>query len=702
MSKIMSILSNYRIGTKVGGGFFAVAMVLMLTVVVTMRQVDNTAEVTHRVMELRAPTAQASLGMLNGINHSLAALRGWIILGKDKFRVERNVAWSDEIKPALATMKEFSRNWTNPENLDRLKRIEANLAAFEKYQIEIEDVAQSLDNQPALKILFEEAAPQAVILTSTITQMIDEESKLPATRDRKNLLGIMADVRGTTGLGLANIRAYLLSGDKKFADKFTLLWEKNSLRYADLVKNRSMLNGAQKTALNKFSIARDIFDSLPAVMFEKRGSLDWNLANRWLGTKAAPTAFKIKEDLDAMVVNQRGLMDQDMTSAKELTASLTSSLWILLIGGLVAATCIGFVITRIITTPLRESVIVMEAVAGGDLTVSIDAHSKDEIGDLLRALQSMVTSLNSTIGSVMQSSDTVNSGSVEMGDTSQQLSQSATEQAASLEEVSASMEEMAANIRQSADNAQQTEKIAQQVSEDAEEGGKAVSDAVVAMKEIANTISVIEEIARQTNLLALNAAIEAARAGEHGKGFAVVASEVRQLAQESKKAAGEISQLSETSMEVAEKAGNLLASIVPDIRKTAELVQEISVSAQEQDTGAGQINQAIQQLDEIVQQGAAAAEEVAATAEELSSQTDTMRTAVSFFTLLEEADQAPGYMPSVSGRPVSPKGVPKSSVPRRVKKSAAKSNVTKSSVSDGVALDMAADEGDYDDSFERY
>ena len=185
--------------------------------------------------------------------------------------------------------------------------------------------------------------------------------------------------------------------------------------------------------------------------------------------------------------------------------------------------------------------------------------------------------------------------------------------------------------RSPGDNAELTEKIALKSAADATESGKAVTETVGAMKEIAGKISIIEEIARQTNLLALNAAIEAARAGEHGKGFAVVASEVRKLAERSQTAAGEISQLSASSVEVAEKAGAMLAKLVPDIQKTAELVQEISAASKEQTSGADQINAAIQQLNQVIQQNAGAAEEMSSTAEELSSQAQQLQGTIAFF-----------------------------------------------------------------------
>ncbi len=268
-------------------------------------------------------------------------------------------------------------------------------------------------------------------------------------------------------------------------------------------------------------------------------------------------------------------------------------------------------------------------VATGNLMIELKKRSPED--ELMESLQNMVDKLKEVAMEVQSAADNVASGSQQLASSAQEMSQGATEQAASAEEASSSIEEMSSNIRQNADNALQTEKIAIKSSTDAQEGGKAVMQTVSAMKEIAGKISIIEEIARQTNLLALNAAIEAARAGEHGKGFAVVASEVRKLAERSQKAAGEISQLSSASVEVAERAGDMLTKMLPDIQKTAELVQEISAASKEQDTGAEQINKAIQQLDQVIQQNAGASEEMSSTAEELSSQAEQLQSIIAFF-----------------------------------------------------------------------
>jgi methyl-accepting chemotaxis protein len=347
--------------------------------------------------------------------------------------------------------------------------------------------------------------------------------------------------------------------------------------------------------------------------------------------EAFPLDMKIKSAFKTIVQYQEELMEvRHGEAVKQFISSQITSYSIICVAVLIGI-LISFFITRSITGPLSEGVAVANALATGDLTVLVESKSRDETGQLMEAIRNMVDKLRNVVGDVLAAADNVSSGSQQLSSTAQQLSHGATEQAASAEEISSSMEEMTSSIRQNSDNSSQTEKIAVKSAHDAIEGGKAVRETVAAMKEIAAKISIIEEIARQTNLLALNAAIEAARAGEHGKGFAVVATEVRKLAGRSQVAAGEISSLSSRSVQVAEVAGQMLNTMVPDIQKTSELVQEISASSKEQNSGADQISRAIQQLDSVIQQNASSSEEMASTSEELSGQAEQLKDTISFF-----------------------------------------------------------------------
>lgn len=328
---------------------------------------------------------------------------------------------------------------------------------------------------------------------------------------------------------------------------------------------------------------------------------------------------------------------------KDNAAAYASSRTMLLTIGLVGtllAIALGYIIAQMIARPLAAANRLVSAVSEGDLRNKVDVTSKDEVGQMLTAINLMVDNLRKTVGSVAISSANVASGSEEMSSTAQQLSQGATEQSAAAEESTSSMEEMTSSIQQNADNARQTDKMASKAAEDGKTSGEAVARTVQAMKEVAEKINIIEEIARKTDLLALNAAVEAARAGEHGKGFAVVASEVRKLAERSQTAAAEISRLTADGVKTADGAGQMLARLVPDIQKTAELVREIAAASMEQSTGATQVSKAIQQLDQVIQQNAAASEEMASTAEELSSQAEVLQSAVAFFKV-DDAHQAP-------------------------------------------------------------
>ncbi|MGN8001531.1 methyl-accepting chemotaxis protein [Sphingomonas sp. 22176] len=445
-------------------------------------------------------------------------------------------------------------------------------------------------------------------------------------------------------------------------------------------------------------------------------------------SKSREIATAMSDVADQLVAISKQQMTQADQDTNALYASAATTLWI--VAGIALLIAVGgaFWISRIVSQGLRRVSAAVSAVSIGDLSQEVQVTSNDEIKDLVDTVNTMVANLrvSATLADKIADGDltvqhkpasdkdvlgnalvrmvdrlrgvvsdstvaatNVSSGSQELSSSSEQVSQGATEQAAAAEQASAAMEEMASNIKQNADNAAQTEKIARQSAKDAEVSGVAVDRAVGAMRTIAEKIGIVQEIARQTDLLALNAAVEAARAGEHGRGFAVVASEVRKLAERSQSAAAEISSVSSETVKAAAEAGDMLGRLVPDIRRTAELVSEISAACREQDIGAAQINEAIQQLDQVTQQNAGASEQISATSEELAAQAEELQASIAYF----RVEQQPRGRTAAPARRPAPKAAAKPATrhkPNSVADQQARVN--------GFALDLANGGPDAQDS----
>jgi methyl-accepting chemotaxis protein len=321
-------------------------------------------------------------------------------------------------------------------------------------------------------------------------------------------------------------------------------------------------------------------------------------------------------------------------NANETTLRVRNTSGVLLIGILVSIFISGlfaFMITRSVSRSIKKGVAFARQVANGDLDATFELNQKDEVGQLAEALKDMLIKLRKVISDVLEGANTIADASINISQNAQTMAHGANQQASAAQQVSSSMEQMVANIQQNTDNSKQTEQISIKAAEGIRSGSQITISASESMRKIADKISIINDIAFQTNILALNAAVEAARAGEHGRGFAVVAAEVRKLAENSKVAAEEIDQLSKSGVDISESAGKQLEAIVPEIERTAKLVQEIASASIEQNAGAEQINSAIQQLNLVTQNNASISDNVATNAEKLSIQAEKLMNIINYF-----------------------------------------------------------------------
>ncbi len=426
------------------------------------------------------------------------------------------------------------------------------------------------------------------------------------------------------------------------------------------------LTPEEKILADKFVLQIDgFYKEIPLFVTEVKSGRFGN-ADMKAATTFLKTYLESKETLLELIFLQVKVAEEEYKQSNAQYNIITTVAIISIILGISLLTIGSLLIIRSITKPLGEMVVTLEEISNGNLTVNIVAKSKDEIGQMMQASAKMIDRLRDIMTEVRSSAENLTHAAGELNGATQNLSQGATEQASSFEETSASLETISTaiqetgsaigsitdTIQKNSENAVQTRDIADKASQEALMGGEAVEQTVGAMKDIAQKIQVIEEIAYQTNLLALNAAIEAARAGEHGKGFAVVAFEVRKLAERSQESAAQISTQAVDSVEIAEKAGELLRVIVPAIQQTASLVEEITQASQEQYHTVGeiskavgrlneveQINIAMQQLNQVAQNNASLAEELAATAEEMTAQSEKLKDQVSFFRLKRDNDE---------------------------------------------------------------
>ncbi|GAB0056519.1 hypothetical protein SIID45300_00827 [Candidatus Magnetaquicoccaceae bacterium FCR-1] len=685
-------MKDLKLGVKLGAGFGVVLLLTVLVAFIGWKSMNSVEKRVANVNDMAFLSHQAT--------EALRAERNFLGT-KDLGQREKGLKAVEEIKKQAGDSRDVK--FHDPTNKRQMDDVIAMSDAYGKA------FAGYIDTEKQLNDTIGQIRTSSQLVAKDIQQLVDymlarmnehldevgkgvDPAKAKELReklaDRIHKLDLAQDILNTYLDGRLGEKEILLTRGKD--DKQMKRAREQSAKARKMAEEMlpSFKNPVNSDQCKKIIAALDVYQkSLEAVIQSQAKQAG-------LEAEMIQNRRKVDDVVNVAAKDQEEKMHHEMASAN--TMIMSGSALAVVLGILVT-----IFITKMIVNALLKGVVFARSLSQGDLTATIDLEQKDELGQLAKALQEMVTKMRAVIGEVSAAASQVSAGSNEISNAAQNLSQGATEQAASIEETSSAMEQMSSNIQQNSDNSSTTQTIAQKAAKDAEEGGQAVIQAVTAMKEIASKIGIIEEIARQTNLLALNAAIEAARAGEHGKGFAVVAAEVRKLAERSQTAAGEISHLSSTSVGVAERAGGIINMLVPDIQKTAELIQEIAAASQEQNQGVAQINQAIQQLDQVIQQNAGSSEEMAATAEELSAQADIMSQSISFFKLGHVVSHAVGRRaPAVKRSGTAPAvGVAKKGVVFS-KKAAPKALPAPAKSGSGVNLDMGG--GASDDEFESF
>ena len=668
------------IKNKLKISYSLILLIVLATSANSFFQMTELNDIQHRVNTLRMPTVLAGTELTDGVHLSLAGLRGYIILGStpsaaEKFKAERQSGWKI-IDGSISKLDTFSKNWTDPENIKKLKHVKTLAEQFRLALQQIEDISHTPENIPALKVLLVEAAPRAAKIITAISSIIDEESKLLATDERKKLLKTLADSRGSFALGLANIRAYLLSGDNLFVEKFHAQWAINQARFVEISNTSHLFNEKQAGDWQTYQSLRQQFSPLPSKMFNLRKAKDWNLANYWLGTKAAPKAVAIKNILVEMQHSQDALSAQDMA----LLDSKTVSLEIIMVATTVIILILGVIITlymtRIITKPLNAVVTRAKEIASGNLTgYKLILKGDDELTELNDSVNHMQDSLHTIIQQVSDSAGSIASSSEQLNIVTDESHHHLNKQQSQTKNLTQSMDEMTTSVQEVGKNINDAAIAAKSANQETKAGHKMVNGTIDAIQllagsistaaeavnqlekdssEISSVLDVIKSVADQTNLLALNAAIEAARAGEHGRGFAVVADEVRTLAGRTQKSTEEIVQIidklqtstqhakkimiqsseeADLVVEKAEQAGTSLTSVSQAVNLISDMSSQIATSSDQQSLMAEGIHEGVINISDISNETMSASDKTTLSSNDLLKLASELRSLVNKFNL---------------------------------------------------------------------
>lgn len=387
----VGLFGNLRLATKISAGFAVMILLLAAAISFSLYQVTRVEYYANRMADVRVPTSEASLGMLNGVNESLSGLRGWMLLGEEKFKEERAHAWNEWIDKNLRSLHEYSRHWTNSEDIQRLRQIEAGIATLRKYQQEIEDIANTAAQTPAEKRRVESLQPKAHKLEEYAERMLQIENDQEANTTRKQILFYIAEIETSITLADGVLREFMLEASSTARKDFDKHWENNTRYVNKLGEYYAHLTAQQRSLLESFKNLREDYHEEALEIIEARASKQYNLANYWLGSKATPIAIKIVALLEELVLEQEKLLEADARVIEDLIINLENIEWTLLAAGVAIAILLATLITRLITRPILSLVEAVRHIAANrDLTISVPVSGRDEIGVMAGAFNNMM------------------------------------------------------------------------------------------------------------------------------------------------------------------------------------------------------------------------------------------------------------------------------------------------------------------------
>ncbi|RRJ83163.1 methyl-accepting chemotaxis protein [Aestuariirhabdus litorea] len=663
---------------KLGLGFSSIIFLMLITAVVVLQSISSINRSELQLTSVRFPTVLASKDLLSHINGSIAALRGYMLLGSEADKGEEHKRLRQQslagIDNALERLQQLSSQWQDDNTRQGLANVMLQLEGFKQSQQSIEEISNTDDNIPSYALMIYDAGPFAQTLLDQLDVLVKEEAGLEPTQERKNLLKLFADSQSSFSNAFSFIRSYLISGSDEDREKYNSSMVINDQRTREIDRQAFLFNDTQKSLWSFYLDMRESFAPLAQEIFQLRSADDWNVANYKMGADLVPRAQQLTAEVEAIIANQQALMLEDQAALREANARMGVVMKVATGLAVIISALIALLLARQLLASLTPINHRAQQIADGDLSgKALPIRSRDELGELTGAINRMSSQLRELVTDVSASARQVSAGSEQLHEANQKIADGMLEQTSKITSIATAIEEMSATADDVAQNTAEAAGGANDCVEIARHGGSVVeqtietinaihhavtesNQAVLSLsaqgEEIGRITEVIRGIAEQTNLLALNAAIEAARAGDQGRGFAVVADEVRQLAQRTSESTTEISQsiqsiqqetqsavqkmakgmkLVEVGRDSAQGAGGALSSVIDNVNRVSGMVASIASATEQQSAVSSEVANTIEEISFIIQQASESTSDNAIATDELSRKAVELQATISRF-----------------------------------------------------------------------